>query len=136
MNCLRQQVEKFYRVLWDEHDKSAIPDILAQDFIFRGSLGDEKRGHAGFAEYLDMVHNALGDYRCTINDLVVEAPKAFARMTFSGIHKSTFMGFAPTGKRMAWTGCALFTFTGEKISGVWVLGDLYGLERQLKQNET
>jgi len=30
MNFIRQQLEKFYRVLWDEHDKSAIPDVLAQ----------------------------------------------------------------------------------------------------------
>ena len=132
---LRERVEKFYRVLWDAHDKEAIPELLATNFVFRGSLGEEKRGHDGFAEYVDMVHRALDEYRCTINELVIEAPRAFARMTFSGIHRNSFSGFPPTGKRLTWVGCALFTFAGEKISDVWVLGDLHGLERLLKQNE-
>lgn len=136
MNRLREQVEKFYRELWDAHDKTAIPAVLHEDFTFRGSLGQEKRGHDGFAEYVDMVHAALGEYRCTIEDIVVEDPKVFARMTFSGIHKEQFMGFAPTGKPVTWSGCALFTFTGDKISDVWVLGDLKALEQQLKRNES
>ncbi|MEH6473585.1 MAG: ester cyclase [Halopseudomonas sp.] len=134
MDKLREQVEKFYRELWDAHDKAAIPSVLHEDVTFRGSLGQQKRGHDGFAEYVDSVHAALAEYHCTIDDLVVEEPKAFARMTFSGIHKQAFMGFAPTGKRVSWRGTALFTFSGERISDVWVLGDLKGLEQQLKRN--
>ena len=112
MSALRGQVERFYRELWDAHDTAAIPGVLHEDFTFRGSLGDEKRGHRGFAEYVDKVHAALGDYRCTILDLVVEAPRAFARMRFGGIHRAPFMGFEPTGKAVSWHGCALFTFSG------------------------
>jgi predicted ester cyclase len=136
MNELRRQVERFYRDLWDNHDKEAIPEVLHEDFTFRGSLGQEKRGHPGFAEYVDMVHAALGDYKCTIDDLVVEPPKVFARMSFAGIHRGLFMGCAPTGKEVRWAGAALFTFRGRKIADVWVLGDLKGLEAQLKENET
>lgn len=31
-----------------------------------------------------------------------------------------------------WSGCALITFRGEKVSDLLVLGDLKGLEDQLK----
>lgn len=128
------QVERFYCDLWNRQDKAAIPEILQEDVTFRGSLGQAKTGHAGFADYVDGVHAALGEYSCTIHDLVVEAPKAFARMSFSGIHRNAFLGFPPTGKRVSWTGCALFTFGGDRISDVWVLGDLEGLKQQLIMN--
>ena len=132
----KEQVRKFYEVLWDAHDKAAIPSVLHENFTFRGSLGQEKRGHSGFAEYVDMFHKALGDYRCRIEELVSEGDKVFAKMTFTGIHRDEFMGYAPTYKRVSWAGCALFTFKGKRIAGVWVLGDLKSLEEQLKHNAT
>lgn len=131
----KEQVRKFYRILWDAHDKDAIPSILHEKFTFRGSLGQEKRGRKGFAEYVDMVHKALGDYRCVIDDLVWEGEKVFAKMTFTGVHRDDFMGYQPTNKRVSWKGCALFTFQKELIIDVWVLGDLKNLEEQLKRNE-
>lgn len=135
-SVLRAQVERFYRDIWDRHDGSVIPEVLATGFTFRGSLGDEKRGHAGFADYVDAVHGALAGYRCVIDDLVVEPPKAFARMSFRGRHVGEFLGYAPTGKAVRWAGAALFEFEAEKIARAWVLGDLHGLDRVLRQNAT
>jgi predicted ester cyclase len=45
-----------------------------------------------------MVQKALGDYRCVIEELVAEKSKVFAKMTFTGIHRGEFMGFAPKQK--------------------------------------
>ena len=128
------QVRKFYEVIWNRQDKTAIPEVLSESFLFRGSLGDEKRGHDGFAEYLDAVHAALDDYRCTIKELVIEPGKAFARMEFAGLHRGELMGVQATGKRVWWAGAALFHFSAGKIDSLWVLGDLKGLEAQLFKN--
>ena len=132
----KEQIRKFYDVLWDRHDKEAIPTVLHENFTFRGSLGLEKRGHDGFAEYVDMVHKALGEYRCIIEELVEEGDKVFAKMTFTGIHRDVFMGYRPTRKRVSWNGCALFTFEGKLIKDVWVLGDLKNLEDQLRGDQS
>ena len=131
----KDQVRKFYEILWDAHDKNAIPSVLHENFTFRGSLGQEKKGHIGFAEYVDMVHHALGEYKCIIEDLVAEGDKVFAKMLFTGIHRDEFMGYAPTQKRVSWHGCALFTFDGQLVRDVWVLGDLKNLEQQLDRNQ-
>ncbi len=136
MDAHKEQVKKFYRVLWDAHDKDQIPSVLHGDFTFRGSLGQEKRGHAGFAEYVDMVHEALGEYRCVIEELVSESDKVFAKMKFTGIRKSEFLGYSPTQQRVSWNGCALFTFRGNKVADLWVLGDLTSLKKQLEENRT
>jgi len=105
-------VESFYADIWNRHDKSAIPKLLCADFTFRGSLGPSKVGHEEFAGYVDFVHDALGDYRCDIQDLVVSDHKAFAKMLFSGIHRKNFLGYEPTSLRVEWAGAALFTFRG------------------------
>ena len=132
----KEQVRRFYEILWNAHDKDAMPSVLHENFTFRGSLGQEKRGRDGFAEYVNMVHKALGDYRCIIDELVSEGDKVFAKMIFTGIHQGEFMGYSPTQHQLSWNGCALFTFNGERITDVWVLGDLKNLEKQLEANET
>lgn len=126
------QVRKFYEEIWNQHNPELIPDILHEHIEFRGSLGTNKSGHSGFIEYLDMIHQALGNYHCNIDDLVREQDKLFAKMKFSGIHNGKFMSFPPTGKQLSWAGAALFTFKDGRIIDLWVLGDLTSLLDQLK----
>lgn len=134
MSKQKEQVKRFYEVLWDAHDKQAIPTVLHESVTFRGSLGQKKRGHAGFAEYVAMVHHALADYRCIIEELVAEENKVFTKMSFTGIHRNELMGYEATGKPVTWQGCALFTFDGDLIRDIWVLGDLKTLQDQLARN--
>ena len=66
--------------------------------------------------------------------MIAEGNQAFARLRFSGMHRAEFFGYQPTGKRVEWAGAAVFTFAGEKISALWVLGDIHGLLQQLANN--
>ena len=75
----KDHVRQFYEVLWNAHDKASISSILSEDVTFRGSLGEEKSGHVGFSEYVDMVHKALGNYTCIIDELVEEGDKEFEK---------------------------------------------------------
>ena len=133
METEQKLVNDFCNIIWNKHDKSAIPEILHHSFTFRGSLGIEKQGYDGFIEYLDMIHNALGSYTCTIKDIVSEQSKAFAKMQFTGIHQAKFLGVKPTGKQVTWDGAAMFNFKENKISSLWVVGDIKSLESQLHE---
>ena len=125
------QVKRFYNEIWNQHDKSVIPQVLHEDFSFRGSLGEEKRGHAGFIEYLDAVHHSLANYHCQIVELVSADNRVFARMLFSGRHQNELLGFVGTGREVNWQGAALFHFDNGLVCSLWVLGDLKSLEEQL-----
>jgi steroid delta-isomerase-like uncharacterized protein len=126
------QVRRFYDEIWNRPDVSVVPEILAPDFTFRGSLGVTKIGHAEFIDYVKYVTGALGDYRCDIETLVTEPDRAAARMTFSGVHRGTFLEVPATGRRVSWAGAAFFQFTDDGlVSDLWVLGDLQGLRAQL-----
>jgi steroid delta-isomerase-like uncharacterized protein len=129
-------VHRFYDEIWNAGDTSVVPEILAADVTFRGSLGAVRVGHAAFVDYVDGVLAALGDYRCDVDDLVADGDRVVARMTFSGIHRGPLLGVAPTGRRVSWAGAAFFTFAGDLIGDLWVLGDLDGLRSQLAAAST
>jgi steroid delta-isomerase-like uncharacterized protein len=129
----KQQVTRFYHEIWNGPDLSVVPEILAPDVSFRGSLGAVKTGHAQFGDYVRDVTSALGEYRCDIETLVAEADQVVARMMFSGVHQDTFLGVPATGRRVAWAGAAFFRFDGGLITDLWVLGDLHSLHEQLRR---
>jgi predicted ester cyclase len=126
-------VEAFYARIWNA-GQEYVDDVLTEDFAFRGSLGAETSGRPAFMDYVYRVRGSLAQYRCDILTCVTELPQAFARMRFSGLHVAPFRGFEPTGKAVHWDGAALFTFRGEAIASLWVLGDLAGLDAVLQSN--
>jgi steroid delta-isomerase-like uncharacterized protein len=125
-------VGRFYRDVWNAHDRAAMAELLTEDFRFRGSLGRESVGLEAFARYVDSVHESLSDYRCEIEELVSEGDRSFARMIFSGIHRGSLLGHSPTGKKVSWAGAALFHARDGKLERLWVLGDLDALREQLR----
>ncbi len=124
-------VRRFYAEIWDAKGYDRIPELLSPDFRFRGSLGVEADGPAGFEAYARGIHAALADYRCHIIDLLAESNRIFARMRFGGIHRGDLLGIPATGRKVQWDGAALVTFEAGKIASLWVLGDTKQLETQL-----
>jgi len=129
-------VEDFYSRIWNDGDLAAIPELLSPDFAFRGSLGSQLRGHKAFREYVNSIRDALAEYHCELLACVAESDRAFAQMHFSGQHVKKFRGYDPTGKAVHWSGAALFQFGDGKITSLWVLGDLNGLDAVLRANES
>ena len=127
-------VRDFYERVWNAGEHSAVDELLAEGFVFRGSLGAQMRGRARFWDYVCEVRAALANYRCEILERVFEEPLAFAKMNFSGIHVGELRGHGPTGLLVHWHGAALFRFEQARIGELWVLGDLAGLDAKLRSN--
>jgi predicted ester cyclase len=135
MMSVPRLVEAFYERIWNQGDERSISELLTKDFSFRGSLGVELLGREAFKQYVQSIRTSLSNYRCEILACVTEGDQAFVKMRFSGIHVASFRGYAATGMRVEWLGAALFRLLDEAIAEVWVLGDLAGLEKALKENQ-
>lgn len=127
-------VERFYYELWNKADEAVAYEILSPDFIFRGSLGDECKGIDGFLNYMRMIHAALADYECIIDDILTTTDRAAAKLRFRGVHQGTFFQVEPTGRTLEWQGAAFFDMTEQQIKALWVLGDVDNLKLQLQKN--
>ena len=131
----KRAVTEFYERLWNRWDTSAVSELLSPAIKFRGSLGQYKEGHAQFLEYRDFIRTAFPDFTNTIEEMVSEGRKVFARLTYRGTQRGEVFGIAPMGKSIEYSGAALFAFSEGKIFEVWVLGDIHGLLRQLRSSE-
>lgn len=127
----KEIVRIFYKEMWDHANKALIPHIFHEGFTFRGSLGPVLLGHAGFAGYVDFVTGALENYTSDILDLVEEGNKVCGKLRFHGLHRSELFGVAPSGRHVWWHGAPIFTFEGDKVRDLWVLGDIHGLQQRL-----
>ncbi len=125
-------VNRFYDVVWNKSDEAEARKILSADFRFRASLGPELRGPGGFIAYLRSVHAALGNFTCTVEELIATQDRAAARMSFHGRIAAKFFGVEATGREIRWNGAAFLQGSGEKIAELWVLGDVEAVRRQLQ----
>jgi steroid delta-isomerase-like uncharacterized protein len=132
----RDLVERFYHAVWNKADEAEARKILKPDFRFRASLGPELRGPGGFIAYLRSVHAALENFTCIIEEVIETDDRAAARMSFTGRHRGTMFGIAPTGRDIAWSGAAFFRIEDGMIAELWVLGDVEAVRRQLEPERT
>src|SRR5712691_3705083 len=112
----RVLIERFYYEMWNRFDKAVIPVLLTEDIRFRGSLGQSKNGQAEFAEYVDFVQRAFPDFTNEIEEVISEEDKAFARLTFRGTHRGALFNIEATGRRIQYSGAAVFRFCDDKIA--------------------
>ena len=85
-----------------------------------------------FLDYVCNIPKALDNYECIILEMIESETKLCAKMLFRGLHKDIFFGVDATNKIIEWYGAAFFSFKEDKISELWVLGDIDSIKSQLK----
>jgi steroid delta-isomerase-like uncharacterized protein len=131
---IRAAIERFYADVWNQCRVDVVPQLMSSDVKFRGSLGASRVGREGFISYLHEVQEAIAGFSAEIEDLVVEPPKAFARVRFFGTHTGSVLGFPGTGLRVEWQAGAFFDFTDEGLmKEVWVVADTQELAAVLRR---
>jgi predicted ester cyclase len=128
---IKQLIEEYYDVIWNEKKLSEANKFLHSTITFRGSLGMRVEGINGFCDYAKMLFGAFPNLYHVIEDVVIEGDKAAVRVVYTGTHTGKLFGFEPTGNRIRYSGASFFKFENDKIIDIWVLGDLNALYGQL-----
>jgi predicted ester cyclase len=125
-------VRRFYDEAWNRWDDAAVDELLAVDFSFRGSLGDEVAGRDGWRAYRDRVRRAVPDFHNEIVDIVSAPGRVAARLMYSGHHHGVLLGRLGRGESIEYAGAAFFRCSNDHLVAAWVLGDLDALYRQIR----
>ena len=83
-----------------------------------------KRGAANLRSAFREVHDE-------VQDQMADGEKVVTRFAGGGIHKGVFMGIAPTGKPVSWTGISIDRFEAGKIVERWTQIDTLGVLQQI-----
>jgi predicted ester cyclase len=101
-----------------------IPTHTEHQFDLPSTLEEFK----GSIRYL---RNTFADFSLTIEDIVAEGDKVWARMSGRGRHDKEFMGRPPTGKLFEITVIDICRFENGKIVEHWGVPDRFHLIVQL-----
>lgn len=74
---------------------------------------------------------AFPDVQIVIDDQVAEGDRVASRWLNLGTHTGEFMGIAPTGKHVSFSGMSIDRIEGGKVVESWMNWDELGLLRQL-----
>lgn len=128
----KEAVRVFYKEVWDRANVGLVPQLFHPGFTFRGSLGPALVGYDQFIGYVHFVTGALESYTSDVLALGEEGNQVFGKLRFHGVHRRELFGIPPSGHHVWWYGAPIFTFEGERIRDLWVLGDIHGLIGRLK----
>ena len=90
------------------------------------------------AEQAEAAKQEAADFRqgfpdvvSTIEDLIAEGDKVVAHWRSRATHQGEYMGIAPTGKEVEFTGISVYRIEAGKIAQSWNIEDQLGLMRQI-----
>jgi steroid delta-isomerase-like uncharacterized protein len=115
---------------FNQHNVDIQAELYSKDFVQHTSaLGDLRR--AEHCELLASTFAAFPDARWTVVDQIADDDKVVTRWTFTGTHRGTFMGIAPTEKQLIFSGICIDRFVDGKIAEEWEEWDTLGVIQQL-----
>lgn len=111
---------------------AVVDELIASDVVEHSPFVPEQApGRQGILELFTMIRAAFPDLRVTAEDMVAEGDKVVCRGTFSGTHKSEFMGIAPTGKQITVGIIEIVRIAAGKMIEHWNVVDNLGMMQQL-----
>ena len=123
------------RRVWEEvpnkGDLSVADEIMATNYVYHGTGGQEIKGPEGFKQLITMYRNAFSDLHVTVEDMVAEGDMVASRYTMRGTFKGDLMGIAPTGKQFTITTATFSRFEGGTEVEAWGCADTLAMMQQL-----
>ena len=100
-------------------------ELEALDELMAPDIAEE------FKEGISEVRRAFPDYHGTNEIQIAEGDMVANLFVFYGTHRGEFMGIAPTGREVRFTGLTIDRVVDGKIVENWIEGDLEDILRQI-----
>ena len=108
-----------------------LDDLLAPSYIDHNAPPGLPPGPAGIKLLLGGFRQAFPDVRFTIDTALADNAQVAVCYTVQGTHQGAFLGLAPTGRAVTFTGISVYRIAGDQMQEAWVCYDTFGLLQQL-----
>lgn len=110
-------------------------DLAAMDGLIAPDMVEHQPGlHPGLAgakQTISELRRDFHDFSLSIEDLVADGDKVWARLRSHGIHRAGFFGLPHTGKPISIDVIDICRFEGGKMVEHWGVPDRFGLLEQI-----
>ena len=127
----REAVRLYWDKLLNEHDVAVGERILAPGFLLYDPLSPEPVGRETFLGMLRALFISFPDIHYRAEEEFTEVSKVAIRWTMSATHKGSFMGVAPTGKKVTISGIDMLYLVAGKIEALRIEANVLSLAQQL-----
>jgi predicted ester cyclase len=120
--------------LWGEGSLEVADELYAPnyvDHVGRGPESGQVKGSEGLKQAVMLFRDAFPDLRYTIHEEMAERDLVLTHFSARGTQKGPFLGIAPTGRSVSYTGFDPNRIAGSKIVESWVNYDALALLQQV-----
>ena len=112
-------IRRFYRAI-NGKQRDAIYELVHPDFVNHGGASGDFVGPKALVDSLEPFYTAMPDWHQSEDYVVGQGDRVASRGSISGTHLGPFMGAAPTGKKVSWTGIIIYRLDDDgKIIERW-----------------
>ncbi|MDQ3656836.1 MAG: ester cyclase [Chloroflexota bacterium] len=124
-------VQRYWDEVWTAGGDAAIADVFTDDELHHWGVGGPTVGPDAFAERLVLFLEAFPDFAIRVDQAVADGNIVVTRYTATGTHEGDWLGVAPTGTMVEYTGMNIFRLECGKIAESWGEANHLSLLRQL-----
>src|SRR5690606_27095372 len=110
-------------------DELYAPDYV--DHVGRGPEASRVVGPEGIKQAVMLFRHAFPDLSYAVHEEMAERDLVWTRFSARGTHRGDFLGAAPTGRTVTYTGMDLNRIRGGKIVESWVNYDALAILQQI-----
>jgi len=126
-----KKIVQRYQNIYNSNNVDALDEVVSKDLLTPKIMPGIPTGIEGAKAAHHIMLAGFPDYQTNIDDLIAEGDKVAARITMSGTQTGSFMGIAPTGKHVSFTGIYIARIADGKIVEHWGEEDGVSLLQQL-----
>jgi C-1 hydroxylase len=111
----------------NKKDLSLLDDLVAPNYFDHVA----KQGQELIKQFIVMLYKGFPDYHATIEDIIAEGDKVWARVTYTGTHTGEYLGFPPSGKKISYNSVTIKRVVDGKMVEGWTVNDMLDFFKQI-----
>lgn len=127
----KQLIARLHADVLDTGDLAPIDDLIHPDYLNHEAAPGTPGGRDGFRHTVEFLRGGFSDLRFVIEDMVAEDDRVVVRCQFEGTHDGTFLGIAPTGRRVSTQHIHIYRIQDDQVTEHWACRDDISGFRQL-----
>ena len=122
---------RYIEEIWNKGNMALINEFLNADSVWHGPGGRERKGTESMKQLALGLRSTFPDLYFTVEAIVADGDIIMYRYTAQGTFTGKFMGLAPTGNKVTWTGFMQDHFKGSKIAESWETANMLEIYQQM-----